>query len=84
MRRNDPNRATAASSNVRLRTGVLAGLLMLVAAGCNDGQLVDAGGERGQGGLAFVLLALFFFLFLAALFYMDRVRQRRMGEDDEQ
>ena len=83
MRRNDPTRAATASI-VRLRTGVLAGLLMLVAAGCNDGQLVDAGGERGQGGLAFVLLALFFFLFLAALFYMDRVRQRRMGEDDEQ
>jgi hypothetical protein len=83
MRRNDPTRA-ATSSIVRLRTGVLAGLLMLVAAGCNDGQLVDAGGERGQGGLAFVLLALFFFLFLAALFYMDRVRQRRMGEDEDQ
>ena len=25
-------------------------------AGCSNGQLVDAGGERGQGGLAFVLL----------------------------
>ena len=67
-----------------LRTGVLGALVMLLAAGCTDGQLVDAGGERGQGGLAFVLLALFFGLFLAALFYMDRVRQRRMGEDDEQ
>jgi len=82
IRRNDPTRA-ATSSIVRLRTGVLAGLLMLVAAGCNDGQLVDAGGERGQGGLAFVLLAVFFGLFLAALFYMDRVRQRRMGDDEE-
>ena len=30
-----------------------------------------------------MLLALFFFLFLAALFYMDRVRQRRMREDEE-
>jgi hypothetical protein len=67
-----------------LRTGVLAALVMVLAAGCNDGQLVDAGGERGQGGLAFVLLALFFFLFLGALFYMDRVRQRRMGDDEEQ
>ena len=38
---------------------------------------------RVRGGLAFVLLALFFGLFIAALFYMDRVRQRRMGEDDE-
>ena len=71
-------------STTRVRTGVLAALVMLLAAGCSDGQLVDAGGERGQGGLAFVLLALFFGLFLAALFYMDRVRQRRMREDDEQ
>jgi len=70
-------------SMTRVRTGVLAALVMMLAAGCNDGQLVDAGGERGQGGLAFVLLALFFGLFLAALFYMDRVRQRRMGEDEE-
>ena len=70
-------------STTRVRTGVLAALVMLLAAGCTDGQLVDAGGERGQGGLAFVLLALFFGLFLGALFYMDRVRQRRMGEDDE-
>jgi len=70
-------------SITRVRTGVLAALVMLLAAGCNDGQMVDAGGERGQGGLAFVLLAVFFGLFLAALFYMDRVRQRRMGEDEE-
>ena len=70
-------------SAARLRTGVLAAIVMVVAAGCSDGQLVDAGGERGQGGLAFVLLALFFGLFIAALFYMDRVRQRRMGEDEE-
>jgi hypothetical protein len=67
----------------RLRTGALAALVVLLAAGCNDGQLVDAGGERGQGGLAFVLLALFFFLFLAALFYMDRVRERRTNPDDD-
>jgi hypothetical protein len=71
-------------SMTRVRTGVVAALVILLAAGCTDGQLVDAGGERGQGGLAFVLLALFFGLFLAALFYMDRVRQRRMGEGDEE
>jgi hypothetical protein len=82
MRRNDSNRSALATVT-RLRTGVLAGLVMLLAAGCNDGQLVDAGGERGQGGLAFVLLAVFFFLFLGALFYMDRVRQRRMGDDED-
>jgi len=71
-------------SITRVRTGVLAALVMLLAAGCNDGQMVDAGGERGQGGLAFVLLAVFFGLFLAALFYMDRVRQRRLGDGDEE
>jgi hypothetical protein len=71
-------------SMTRVRTGVLVALVMLLAAGCTDGQLVDAGGERGQGGLAFVLLALFFGLFFGALFYMDRVRQRRMGESDEE
>jgi hypothetical protein len=71
-------------SMTRVRTGVLAALVMLLAAGCNDGQLVDAGGERGQGGLAFVLLTVFFFLFIGALFYMDRVRQRRLGDGDEE
>ena len=65
-----------------IRTWVSAAFIVLVAAGCNDGQLVDAGGERGQGGLAFVLLAFFFLIFIAALFYMDRVRQRRSGGGD--
>lgn len=66
-----------------IRTWVTAALLVAVAAGCSDGQLVDAGGERGQGGLAFVLLAFFFLIFIASLFYMDRVRQRRSGEDTD-
>ena len=64
-----------------IRTWVTAAFLVAVATGCNDGQLVDAGGERGQGGLAFVLLAFFFLIFIAALFYMDRVRQRHSGDD---
>jgi hypothetical protein len=67
-----------------LKTAAVVGLLLVLGAGCNDGQVVDAGGERGQGGLAFVLLVLFFFIFLGALFYMDRVRQRRMGDDTEE
>jgi hypothetical protein len=67
-----------------LKTVATVALLVVLGAGCNDGQLVDAGGENGQGGLAFVLLALFFFIFLGALFYMDRVRQRRMGDDTEE
>lgn len=56
--------------------------LAVLAAGCTNGQLVDAGGERGQGGIAFVLLAVFFWLFLGALFYMDRVRRRRLPDDE--
>ena len=65
-----------------IRTWVTAAIVVALATGCNDGQLVDAGGERGQGGLAFVLLAFFFLIFIAALFYMDRVRQRRSGDDN--
>jgi len=57
-------------------------VLAVLAAGCTNGQLVDAGGERGQGGLAFVLLAVFFWLFLGALFYMDRIRRRRLPDDE--
>ena len=66
-----------------IRTWTTAALLVLIAAGCNDGQLVDAGGERGQGGLAFVLLTFFFLAFIGTLFYMDRVRQRRSSDDSE-
>lgn len=64
-----------------VRTWATTVLVLAFAAGCSDGQLVDAGGERGQGGLAFVLLAVFFFLLFGALFYMDRVRQRRTDEE---
>lgn len=60
-----------------------AALLLVVAAGCSNGQLVDAGGERGQGGLAFVVMTFFFFILFGSLFYMDRVRQRRNPTDDE-
>lgn len=48
----------------------------------NNGQMVDAGGENGQGGLAFVLLAVFIGLLFASLFYMDRIRQRREDRQD--
>ena len=68
--------------NSTLRHWATAAVLLVVAAGCNDGQVVDAGGEHGQGGLAFVLLAFFFLLFIAALFYMDRVRERRSRDED--
>jgi len=67
----------------RLHIAIVVAIVGMLATGCNDGQLVDAGGEGGQGGLAFVLLTAFFFLFIAALFYMDRVRERRAGREDD-
>jgi hypothetical protein len=44
-------------------------------------QIVDAGGENGQGGLAFVLLVILVMGIWAALFFMDRVRRRREEQD---
>ncbi len=69
-----------------LRAARLAALvsLALLASGCENGQLVDAGGERGQGGLAFILLAVFFWLFFGAMFYMDRQRKKRAAPQDEE
>jgi hypothetical protein len=69
-----------------LRTARIAALasLALLATGCSNGQLVDAGGERGQGGLAFILLTVFFWLFFGALFYMDRQRKKRAAARGEE
>ena len=47
-------------------------------------QIVDAGGENGQGGLAFVLLVILVMGIWAALFFMDRVRRRREEQDAAQ
>ena len=81
MSRND----SGSSMNVSMRFARLAAVasLLLLATGCTNGQLVDAGGERGAGGLAFVLLAFFFWVFIGAIFYMDRVRKRRTPTEDE-
>jgi hypothetical protein len=65
-----------------LRLGAVAAAAVLLTS-CSEGQPVDAGGERGGGGLAFVLLTLFGVLFAASLFYMDHVRKRRGGNDSE-
>jgi hypothetical protein len=46
-------------------------------------QLVDAGGDNGQGGLAFVLMAVMVFLIGFALVFMDRVRRRRAAQHDD-
>lgn len=55
--------------------------LAVLAAGCSDGQLVDAAGENGGGGAAFVLLVVFFWLFIGSLFYMDKVRKKKADKD---
>jgi hypothetical protein len=72
------------SSGAWLRTARLAAIatFALLATGCSNGQLVDAGGERGSGGLAFVLLAAFFWIFFGALFYMDRQRKKRSAPEE--
>jgi hypothetical protein len=69
-----------------LRTARLAALaaIAVLAAGCSNGQLVDAGGERGSGGLAFVLLAVFFWIFFGAMFYMDRQRKKRAAASEDE
>ena len=48
-------------------------------AGAIAPQPVDA---SDQGALAFVLFAVMCGCIAASLFYMDRVRRRRSGEDD--
>lgn len=62
---------------VALRLPALGAAVIVLAAGCaTEGQPVDAGGERGGGGLAFVLLTASVIVFVASLFYMDRLRKR--------
>lgn len=67
-----------------LRATRLAALasLALLATGCSNGQLVDAGGERGAGGLAFIVMTAFFWIFFGALFYMDRQRKKRSTPEE--
>jgi hypothetical protein len=62
---------------------VVAAVLVGAATPAGAQQLVDAGGDNGQGGLAFVLMALMVFLIGFSLFFMDRVRRRRAAEQDE-
>ena len=44
-------------------------------------QLVDASGENGGGGLAFVLLVVTVMVIWGSLFFMDRVRKQRAAEN---
>jgi len=68
----------------RVATFAALALGAVVTAGAPAGaqQLVDASGERGGGGLAFVLFAFTVMIMVAAMFFMDKVRRRR-SEGDE-
>ena len=79
------NVTSGSSMHASMRVARLAAVasLLLLATGCSNGQLVDAGGERGAGGLAFVLLAVFFWIFIGSIFYMDRQRKKRTPTEDE-
>lgn len=46
-------------------------------------QLVDAAGENGGGGLAFVLLVVMVCVIWGALLFMDRVRKRNAADRDD-
>jgi hypothetical protein len=58
---------------------VFALLASAVPAGAVAPQPIDA---SDQGAAAFVAFAVMCGLFAASLFYMDRVRKRRTGEED--
>lgn len=60
-----------------------AALLVSAAAPAGAQQVVDAGGDNGQGGLAFVLFAVMVFLIGFSLLFMDRARRRRARQADE-
>jgi hypothetical protein len=75
-----PMRSVRSLASVAL---VVTALLVGAAAPAGAQQLVDAGGDNGQGGLAFVLMALMVFLIGFSLFFMDRVRRRRAAQQDE-
>lgn len=46
-------------------------------------QIIDASGERGGGGLAFVAFAILCLLLAGSLFYMDKVRRRASEREDQ-
>jgi len=77
----EPHRGTSEPHRGSSLVPLLVAAMLL--AGCGGTQLVDASGERGGGGLAFLVMAVFFWTFIGSLFYMDRVRSRRERETDE-
>lgn len=66
---------------MRARTQlVLLAVAALALSACGDGQLIDASGENGGGGLAFVAMCIMIFVFVGSLFFLDKVRSRHMDE----
>jgi len=57
--------------------------LLTLAAPAGAQQLVDAGGDNGAGGLAFVLMVVMVVVIGASLFFMDHVRRNRLPKDDD-
>jgi hypothetical protein len=70
--------ATLVATLFAAAAGVFAMLATASGAGAVVPQPVDA---SDQGGLAFVLFAVMCGLIAASLFYMDRVRRRRMPDE---
>jgi hypothetical protein len=68
---------------VLLGTVAALAALLVTAAPAGAQQLVDAGGDNGQGGLAFVLLVVMVACIAGGLFYMDHVRRNRLPQDDD-
>ncbi len=63
--------------------GALVGLFVAASGGpAGAQQLVDASGENGGGGLAFVCMVVLVFLMGGAMFLMDRVRRRRFPDEE--
>jgi hypothetical protein len=71
-------RRTVGGSALLVVAAAFALLATAAPAGAVPPQPVDA---SDQGALAFVLFAIMCGLFAASLFYMDRVRRRRTGEE---
>ena len=69
----DPQPRVVAARRPHRRGGALALLRQPAARTASSSTPAES---DGQGGLAFILLAVFFWLFVGALFYMDRQRKR--------
>jgi hypothetical protein len=69
--------------NVLLTVTLAVTALLAFAAPASAQQLVDASGENGGGGLAFVLMVVMVVGIGGSLFFMDRVRRNRLPDEDD-